>query len=190
MTPLYIVIGVVIVALIALIVVYLIQQKKKKKALAAEAAASGEAPAPGDDEISQLIHEAENKLTAAKLEQGARIGTLPVYLLLGDQCCAKTSVMLHSGLDPELLAGQVYQQGNVTATRTANLWYSRRAIFIEAAGRLLSDAPKWKKLVQKLQPKSSVVGKGEQAPRAAIVCFDCENFTKPGAIELAAAAAR
>jgi len=187
MTPLYIVIAVVVVALIALTVVYLIQQKKKKQALAAEA---GEPAGPGNDEISQLVHEAENKLTAAKLEQGARIGMLPVFVLLGDQGCAKTSVMIHSGLDPELLAGQVYQQGNVASTRTANLWYSRRSIFIEAAGALLADASKWKKLVQKLQPKSSVVGKGEQAPRAAIVCFDCENFTKPGAIEFAGGAAR
>jgi type VI secretion system protein ImpL len=98
--------------------------------------------------------------------------------------------MLNSGLDPELLAGQVYQQGNVTSTRTANFWYSRRAIFVEAAGKLLTDAGKWKKLVQKLQPRTSVVGKGEQAPRAAIICFDCENFTRPGAMELAAGAAR
>ena len=186
MTPLYIVIGVVVLALIVLTIVYFIQQRKKKRAIAAE---SGEQAAPGDDEISQLIHEAEKKLAAAKLEQGARIATLPVYLLLGDTGCAKTSVMLHSGLDPELLAGQVYQQGNVTSTRTANFWYSRRSIFVEAAGRLPGDAPKWRKLIQKLQPKSSVVGKGEQAARAAIVCFDCENFTKPGALELASAAA-
>src|SRR5580658_4924725 len=186
MTPLYIVIGVVVIAIIVLTIFYLIQQNKKKKALAADA---GEPAAPGDDEISQLVHEAENKLTAAKLEQGARISTLPVYLLLGDHGCAKTSVMLHSGLDPELLAGQVYQQGNVTSTRTANVWYSRRSIFIEAAGALLADASKWKKLIQRLQPKSSVVGKGEQAARAAIVCFDCDNFTKPGAMELASAAA-
>ncbi len=186
MTPLYIVIGVVVIALIVLTIIYFIQRRKKKRALAAE---SGEQAAPGDDEISQLVQEAEKKLAGAKLEQGARIATLPVFLLLGDPGCAKTSVMLHSGLDPELLAGQVYQQGNVTSTRTANFWYSRRAIFVEAAGRLLGDAPKWKKLIQKLQPKSSVVGKGEQAARAAIVCFDCENFTKPGALELASAAA-
>jgi type VI secretion system protein ImpL len=186
MTPLYILIGVVVIAIIVLTILYFIQRKKKKQAIAAE---SGEPAGPGDDEISQLIHEAEKKLAGAKLEQGARIATLPAYLILGDPGCAKTSVMLHSGLDPELLAGQVYQQGNVTSTRTANFWYSRRAIFVEAAGRLLADAPKWKKLIQKLQPKSSVVGKGEQAARAAIVCFDCENFTKPGALELASAAA-
>ncbi len=109
---------------------------------------------------------------------------------MGDSGTAKTSVMLQSGLDAELVAGQVYQQGNVTSTRSANIWYTRHSLFVEAGGKLIGEAPKWKKLVQRLHPKTSVVGKGEQAPRAAVVCFDCENFTKPGALEAAAAAAR
>ena len=49
---------------------------------------------------------------------------------------------------------------------------------------------KWHKLIRRLAPRASVVGKGEQAPRAAIVCFDCENFTRQGALEAAVAAAR
>ncbi len=188
MNPLYIVIGVIILAIVVLTVVYFVLQRKKKRAeaLAAEGA---ETDAPGDDEIAQLVREAESKLAAAKLE-GAKAANLPVYLVLGDAGCAKTSVMLHSGLDPELVAGQVYQQGGVTPTRSANIWYSRKSLFVEAGGRLLGDAPNWKKLIQKLQPKGSVVGKGEQAPRAAVVCFDCENFTRPGALEAASAAAR
>jgi type VI secretion system protein ImpL len=188
MNPLYIVIGIVLLALIVLLVVYFILRSKKKKqeALAAE---SADVSAPGDDEIALLVREAENKLAAAKLA-GAKAANLPVYLLLGDAGVAKTSVMLHSGLDAELVAGQVYQQGNVSSTRSANVWYSRSSLFVEAGGRLLADTPKWKKLIQRLQPKASVVGKGEQAPRAALVCFDCENFTRPGALEAAAASAR
>jgi type VI secretion system protein ImpL len=186
--PLYIVIGVILLALIVLLVVYFILRKKKKKAEAL-AAESSETAAPGDDEIALLVREAENKLAAAKIE-GAKAANLPVYLLAGDAAAAKTCVMLHSGLDAELVAGQVYQQGNVSSTRSANIWYSRRSLFVEASGRLFADAPKWKKLIQKLQPKGSVVGKGEQAPRAAVICFDCENFTKAGALEAAAAAAR
>ena len=108
--------------------------------------------------------------------KGAKAAHLPVYLLLGDAGVAKTSVMLHSGLDAELVAGQVYQQGNVTSTRSANFWYSRRALFVEAGGQLLADAPKWKKLIQKLQPKASVVGKGEQAPRAAAGLLRLRKF--------------
>lgn len=185
MPALYIVLAVALVALVVLVVVYLLQKKKRAGAAAPGAADS----APGGDETSLLIREAEAKLAGAKIE-GARVSTLPVYLLLGDSGSAKTCTVVNSGLEPELLAGQVYQAGNVISTRTANLWFSRRSIFVEAAGKLLADTAKWPRLVQKLQPRGSVMGKGEQAPRAAVVFFDCENFTKAGAAEQAAAAAR
>jgi len=185
---LYIVLGVTLVALIVVGVIFFLKKRKEKKAAAA--AASGEVVAPGGDEISVLIHEAESKLAAAKLEQGAKVGNLPVFLLMGDPGTTKTSVMLHSGLEPELLSGQVYSAGNVAPTRSANFWFSRRAIFAEAGGGMVADAGKWGKLVKRLQPRASVVGKGEQAPRAALVCFDCENFTRPGAPDIAANSAR
>ncbi|HWC97725.1 MAG TPA: ImcF-related family protein [Candidatus Sulfopaludibacter sp.] len=187
MKTLYIVIAVAVLLLIVLLVVFLVQRSKKKK----KAAAEGEdANAPGGDEISLLIKDAETKLSTAKLEQGARVANLPVYVLMGDTGSTKTSVMLHSGLDPELIAGQVYQNNNVVSTRTANLWFARRSIFVEAGGKLPADSSKWQKLIKRLTPKSSVVGKGEQAPRAAVVCYDCESFTRQGALEAATAAAR
>ena len=121
MTALYVVLGVTLVALIVLTVVYF---RNKKKAQAAQQADEG--AAPGGDDISVLIHEAESKLAAAKMGPQGKVANLPVYLLMGEPCTTKTSVMLHSGLEPELLCGQVYQSGNVTPTRTANLWFSRR----------------------------------------------------------------
>src|SRR5580704_2858568 len=154
---LYIIMGVTVVALIVLTVFYF--RKKKKERLAA--AAGGEVVAPGGDEISVLIHEAEKKLAAAKLEKGAKVGSLPVFLVVGEIGTTKTSVMLHSGLELELLAGQVYQAGNVAPTRSANFWFSRRAIFAEAGGSMVSDPGRWGKLVKKLQPKAAVVRKGE-----------------------------
>jgi type VI secretion system protein ImpL len=78
----------------------------------------------------------------------------------------------------------------VAPTRAVNLWFSRRTIFAEAGGGMVFDAGKWSRLVKRLQPRASVVGKGEQAPRAALVCFDCENFTKPGGPEIATNSAR
>jgi len=185
MTALYIGVGVIIVALIILLVLYFRNPRRARAAAAADAGG-----APGSDEISVLIHEAEAKLWAAKLAQGKRVGNLPIYVLMGEPGTTKTSVMLHCGLEPELLAGQVYQGGNVMPTRSANLWFSQRAIFAEAGGQLLADAGKWRTFVKKLQPRSSVVGKGEQASRAAVVCFDCENFTKPGSADITATSAR
>ncbi len=186
MTTLYILLAVALVALIVLVIL-LILRKQKAKAAAAQA---GEPTAPGGDEISVLVHAAEARLSAAKLEQGAKIANLPVYLLIGQQGATKTSVMIHSGLDPELLAGQVYQNADVVPTRAANLWFSRRNIFAEAGGNLLADSGQWTRFVRRLQPRSSVVGKGGQAPRAALVCFDSETFTRAGAQEAVVNAAR
>jgi type VI secretion system protein ImpL len=188
MTILYVVLAVTLVALIVLLTVFVIHRKQEK---ATQVAGSGE-PYSGDgsDEISSLVRDADAKLAAARIQPGARVATLPAYLIMGDSGATKTCVMLHSGLDPELIAGQVYQGGNVAPTRTANFWFSRRSVFVETGGRLPGEAAKWNKLVGRLAPKTSVVGKGEQAPRAAVVCYDIENFTKPGAIDLAAATAR
>ena len=108
MTTLYILFAVALVALIVLVVLFYL--RKKKSAAAAQA---GEPEAPGGDEISSLVHAAEARLSGSKLVSGARIGNLPVYLLMGQPGSTKTSIMLHSGLDPELMAGQVYQGGNV-----------------------------------------------------------------------------
>lgn len=187
MTTLYIVLGIAVVVLIVLTILFFLQQKKKSRATATGA---DEAAGAGGDEISLLIGEANNRLGSAKAEPNARVANLPVYVVMGDTGSAKTSVMLNSGLDPELLAGQVYQNNVVAPTRTANIWFSRRALFVEAGGKLPAEQSKWARLVQKLSPRTSVVGKGEQAPRAAVVCFDCENFTKPGVQEMAANAAR
>ena len=186
MIILYVLLAVALVALIVLVVLFFLKKKKAKAA----AAQAGEPMAPGGDEISVLVHAAEAKLSAAKLEQGAKIANLPVYLLMGQSGSTKTSVMIHSGLDPELLAGQVYQNADVVPTRAANLWFSRRSIFAEAGGNLLADSSQWNRFVRRLQPRSSVVSKGGQAPRAALVCFDSETFTRAGAQEAVVNAAR
>ncbi len=183
-TTIYIILGVVLLLLIGLVVLLMIRRKKAK------AAAAGESAEPAGGEISLLIRAAEAKLSAAKLESGARVGNLPALLLVGEPGTTKTSVMLHSGIEAELLAGQVYQNNDVAPTRTANLWFARRMLFVEAGGSLLADSGQWRALIKKLQPRASVVSRGEQAARAAVVFFDCENFTRQGAQEAASASAR
>ncbi len=152
-------------------------------------AASGPGASP---EIEQLLRDADQRLASAKGTQGAALGNLPLIFIIGDQGATKTSVMVHSGLDPELLAGQVFQGNDVVSTAAANVWYARNTIFLEAGGRLLAKPDAWARLVKRLQPGKlkSVIGKGEQAPRAVLLCFDCEAFTKPGASEQIAATGR
>jgi len=157
----------------------------------AEESGDQNATAKTSDDLDVLVHEAVRRLKRSTLGRGAKLGNLPLVFLLGDSGSTKTTTIVHSALDPELLAGQVYQDNNIIATRIANIWYTRQAIFVDPAGGLLAESGRWRRLVKLVQPgRFSNMGKGQQAPRAAIVCFDCENFMKPGASETTLSAAR
>ena len=164
-----------------------------RKSKADEAGTESElTQAPGTDDIDLVVREAVRRLRRSTLGRGANLGNLPLVFVLGDSGATKTTTVIHSALDPELLAGHVYQDTTVLPTRLLNIWYTRQAIFVDPAGDLLTQPPRWKRLVKLVQPGrvSTAMGKGLQAPRAAIVCYDTESFLKPGASETTLSAAR
>jgi type VI secretion system protein ImpL len=165
-------------------------QYKRKKAKEAEGEAESEG-GPTDD-LDGLVREAIRRLKQSTLGRGSNLDSLPLVYVLGDSGSTKTTVILNSALDPELLAGQVYRDNLILPTSAANLWYTRQAIFVDPAGSMMSEAGRWKHLVKLLQPArfSAAFGKKNQAARAAIVCFDCEAFLQPGASEASVSAAR
>ncbi len=164
--------------------------RKAKRTQAAEA--QGEPQSGSGDDIDLLVHEALSALRKSTLGRGATLRNLPLLFFLGESGSAKTNIIIHSGLDPELLAGQVYQDNNVLATRLANIWYSQPAILVDPAGNLLQQPDRWKRLVQLVRPgrASSALSKSQQAPRAAVLCFDCASFLRAGASEATISTAR
>jgi type VI secretion system protein ImpL len=146
----------------------------------------------GTDEIGLLIREAEKRLSSSRVGKTGGIGSMPVFLIAGGPASAKTSIMMNSGLDPEFLAGRVHQDNQIAPTQSANVWYAKGAVFVEAGGLLLKDQGLWAQLVRRLRPGrfGSVVRGAQQAPRAVLVCFDAETFMQAGGTESAAAAAR
>lgn len=152
---------------------------------------SGSQSAGAADEVDGLIRDAEARLAASRLGRGARLSQLPVVLLVGPPGSAKTTTVVQSGLEAELLSGQVYQENAVVPTRSANLWFARQTVFVEAAGPLLNEPARWERLVRRLAPgRLQTAGGSQRAPRAVVVCFDCEEFLKPGAADAAAVTAR
>lgn len=144
------------------------------------------------DDIDQLVGEAVRRLKQSTLGKGTDLSRLPLVYVLGDPGSTKTTVVIHSALDAELLAGQVYRDSEVLPTSTGNIWYTRQAIFVDPAGELMGQPKRWQRLVKLLKPArfSAAFGKRSQAPRAAVVCFDCETFLQPGAGEASLSAAR
>jgi type VI secretion system protein ImpL len=166
-------------------------QYKVKKAKEASGESDSPAAAASDD-VDALVREAVRRLKHSTLGRGTNLGSLPLVFVMGDAGATKTTVVIHSALDPELLAGQVYRDNEVLPTTTANIWYTRQAILVDPAGEMMGQADRWRRLVRLLQPGrfSAAIGKRAQAPRAALVCFDCEAFLQPGASETAVSTAR
>ena len=124
-------------------------------------------------------------------QKDAKIGKLPTILLIGETASAKTTTMVHSGLEPELLAGQVYEENNLLPTPAANLWFTQHTVFVETAGKLLADTDGWKQARRRAcSPRklAALLGTAEEAPRAALVCVDAETLTSPDADALAVTA--
>jgi type VI secretion system protein ImpL len=117
---------------------------------------------------------------------------VPVLLVVGPTGATKTTTIVRSGLEPELLAGDVFRGETVSPTATANLWYTQSTVVVEAGGPLLRDVPSWQRLLRALRPRSlrSALTGRAQAPRLALVCFGCDEFYKPGSGEAVPAAAR
>jgi len=148
--------------------------------------------AGGSEDIDALVREAEAKLGGARRPQGSRIGGYPLIYVLGETGSAKTSIVVHAGLEPELLAGQVYQDSNIVPTPSANLWYTFQTVFAEAGGKLLNDAARWTQFVLRSRQANlgSVLSGRQQAPRAAVLCFDTETLVQGGSPDAIAATAR
>jgi type VI secretion system protein ImpL len=142
-------------------------------------------------EIDSYIREAEKRLAAARGARDSKLANLPVFFIAGESGSAKTSLFLHSGTEPDLLAGQVYQDTTVVPTRPVNLWLAKDAAFVEAGGRLLSDPARWQGLIKRLRQSARRFFSGRpQAARGAILCIDCDRFLHSGGEEALAAAAR
>lgn len=152
-------------------------------------------PPPKDavvEELQRSLVAAERKLAAAKVAPSGALGKLPVVLLLGAPGSTKTSSVVRSGLDAELLIGDVFRDDAVVATRGVNLWFGRGTLFVEA-GRDIADEPgRWRWFLRRLQPArlKGALSSGQQAPRVAVVCYSCEALAAAGAVDAANAAAR
>lgn len=160
---------------------YLYARMKRKQAKAAP-----------PDEIDTLVARAEKRLAAHGVAEESKLSKLPVVVVLGSSGSTKTTVVVRSGLEPDLLAGEVYRGETVVPTKDVNLWYSQGRIFAEVGGKILTDPNRWATLLKKIHPGSlaTVFARGRQAPRVALVCVSCEEFLKPGASDSVPALAR
>ena len=130
--------------------------------------------ASGRDEALATIAAAR-----ARLQRGT-FDAKPIVLVLGSQGSCKTTVVMRSGTDPQLLAGDAPPaQGEAPkSTPNANVWLVRDAVLAEPGADVLADAARWRRFVRALRgPRvAAAFGRGAAPPRAAVVCVSCDHF--------------
>ena len=146
---------------------------------------------PGGHDLDTLLRDATHRLATAQRTGPKSLDALPLLYILGEANSAKTTAVIKSGFDPELLAGQVYRDQDIVATPVVNLWYANSCVFAEAGDAVRKGSPLWHRLIRKTRPKASRSAMGKQAPvRAAVVCVSSELFLGAAASDAALAAAR
>lgn len=137
---------------------------------------------PEEERLDLLFREARTRLAAAGAGGSGRLGRLPVLLLAGPTGSTKTTVLEHSGLDPELLAGEVRRGDSIVPTEAVNLWYGDQTVFVEAGGGVLDAPDRWAGLLERLRPVrlDAALFRRSQAPRAALLCVSMDTFLGSG----------
>jgi type VI secretion system protein ImpL len=155
------------------------KEREKKKA-----GAQGGGGAPATDAVDDAFAAVDRRL---KKEggAGARMRHRPVVLVTGPTDSAKTTLLVRSGMEPELLAGGVWRGDEIAETPGVNIWMASDTLWVEAGGALLADEGRWGRLLGYLKPARlrAALARGGQPPRMALVCFNTGEFLKPGAAE-------
>jgi type VI secretion system protein ImpL len=136
--------------------------------------------------LDALIRDANQKLKQAGRGGAKSLAQMPVIYLIGDENAAKTQTVLQSGLDPELIAGQIYRDQNLVPTQSVNIWYTGSAALVEAGGKLLRDSALWQRLVHLTQPGklgAALSKTALQPTRAAVLCVSLERIMAPNTSE-------
>ncbi|HUE96313.1 MAG TPA: ImcF-related family protein [Longimicrobiaceae bacterium] len=139
-------------------------------------------PGSGDADIDVAIAAANARLGQSSATGGKKLRKLPLILVVGPSGSAKTSVVVHSGVEPELIAGEAEREGTAIPTGGVNIWYARARVLLEAGGGVLGQPGRWARVIKHMQPSrlAAVFSRGEQAPRMAVVCYPCDELLKPG----------
>jgi type VI secretion system protein ImpL len=183
-TPLIVLVALIVLAgLIAAVAILVIHYRARKRQ-----AANGELPGGGSDsEIDVLLNDANRKLRNAKQQGGKPLDGLPLLYLLGEAGSAKTSLVMRSGLDPELIAGSAPREGDVSPTPVLNLWFTRQSAILEAGETVRQTPGALQRMIVRTRPKAY---RSIAPARAAVVCVSVEQFLRADAATSSVVSAR
>ena len=163
-------IGLVLLGLVVAGALVWYRQRQKKSVRASNGEAVDTTP------VDDLLRQADARLAGSPQSGVKHLRDLPLLYVLGESGSAKTTAVIKSGLEPELLAGQVYRDKVVVPTEVANAWYSSRVALLEVGDTVRKNPALWRHLVSRTRPRALVAARRQAPFRAVVVCVSCEQF--------------
>ncbi len=136
--------------------------------------------------LDSMVRDADAKLKSANRPGVKNLASLPLVYVIGDENSAKTQTILQSGLEPELLAGQVYRDQAIMPTPMVNIWLAGQSAIVEAGGALLRQPALWQRLLRLTAPGKlgAALSKSALQPtRAVLLCVSMERILAPSTTE-------
>ena len=144
------------------------------------------------DELEAALATARARLSAVGRAGARGFARRPMIVVLGPAGSAKTTSVTHGGLDPDLVAGAVFQGDQIGPTSAINVWYVHDTVMVEVGGALLASQGGWAQLIRRITPPrlaAALTGR-PQAARAAVVCFPMDAFLQADSAESVSRAAK
>ena len=144
------------------------------------------ADSPDAINLNALLRDANARIKQAGRAGVKSLASMPLIYVIGDENSTKTQTVLQSGLDPELLAGNVFQDGLIVPTQLANIWLAGNYIVAEAGGALFRQPALWSRLLKATIPArlGSAFSSDSRLPaRSVVVCVSIERILAPNTSE-------
>jgi type VI secretion system protein ImpL len=141
-------------------------------------------------DLDFLAREASQKLPSAKFGRPAALGSFPLLFVIGPQQSGKSTTIVNSGLDVELLSGLVHQVNRVMPTETANFWLAVNTVLIEAGHAVWGDDAAWTRFCQHFRPPSLSAAAAKLGSRGVLICISVKDLVASGGGDALTASAR
>ena len=176
-----------LVGIIAAILVLWFMSKDPSFSAASDPALTNERTA-----LQTLLNEADHRLAQSPKAGVKQLSALPIIYVLGEANSAKTSIVLNSGLDSDLLSGQIYREkAEVAATQFVNVLFSGPASVMEVGAPVWKQRGLWQTIIRHTLPNRIRAAASSRLPaRAVVVCVNCERFLAGASPEELLASAR
>ena len=153
---------------LTLVLVYWLVSRTQKRQEAGASWQAGPVAAPAtaevaeeeSDELKALLAQANSRLALSpklpKTRLRPSLADFPLYLLVGLEGTRPGELLVNSGLDYDLLAGDPLEESGLGSAPQCSFWFADQVVFAEISDTVFGEEDQWRSLLTLLGPKKGL----------------------------------